>query len=468
LEEVVVIEESRPFLEPQITNILVNMPADVRPRVLGKRNGAGVEWMPSHGELTPVIIARVLHQWIGRVHRSDAMDGWISYLDQFADNLAQPRTNVIRSPYFCSGCPHNSSTKVPEGSQQLAGIGCHWLANLMDREVVTYPQMGGEGANWAGAAHFLKDEHIFANVGDGTWYHSGSLAIRQAVAAGVTMTYKILYNDAVAMTGGQPIDGPISVAQITHELRGEAVARTVVVSADPSRFDVSEFAAGTELYHRDDLGKVQRELREVKGVSVIIYEQTCATELRRRRGKGLAPEPARRVFINERVCEGCGDCSVQSNCLSVQPLETEFGRKRVIDQSACNKDFSCIKGFCPSFVTIEGGELARPAATAIADLGELNVPEPGIRPLDGVFGMMVTGIGGTGVVTISNLVGAAAQAEGLAIQALDLTGLAQKFGAVHCHLKIAADHGLLRSTRLSVGQCDVMIGADIVTSASDE
>ncbi|MFZ1743975.1 MAG: indolepyruvate ferredoxin oxidoreductase family protein [Pontixanthobacter sp.] len=468
LEEVLVVEESRPFLEPQIASILVNMPAEQRPRLLGKRNDTGEEWMPSHGELTPVIIARVLHRWIGRLHRSEAMDRWIAYLDQVADELAQPRTNVIRSPYFCSGCPHSSSTKVPDGSQQLAGIGCHWMVNLMDRETVTYPQMGGEGANWAGAAHFLKDEHIFANVGDGTWYHSGSLAIRQAVAAGVTMTYKILYNDAVAMTGGQPIDGPISVAQMTHELRGEAVGRTVVVSSDPSKFDVADFAAGTDLYHRDDLEKVQRELRQVKGVSVIIYEQTCATELRRRRGKGIAPDPQRRAFINERVCEGCGDCSVQSNCLSVQPLETEFGRKRVIDQSACNKDFSCIKGFCPSFVTIEGGSLVRPAASSSDEFADIDLPEPDTQSIDGVFGMMVAGIGGTGVVTISNLVGAAAQAEGLAIQALDLTGLAQKFGAVHCHLKVANDHSALRSTRLSVGQCDVMIGADIVTAASDD
>lgn len=468
LDELLVIEESRPFLQPQIANILVNMPAEGRPRLLGKHDADGDEWMPSHGELTPVIIARVLHRWLGKVHRSDAMDQWISYLDNVDSELKKPRSNVIRSPYFCSGCPHNSSTKVPDGSQQLAGIGCHWLVNLMERETVTYPQMGGEGANWAGAAHFLKDEHIFANVGDGTWYHSGSLAIRQAVASGVTMTYKILYNDAVAMTGGQPVDGPISVAQMTHELRGEDIQKIVVVSADPSKFDTSTFASGTQLYHRDELEKVQRELRKVSGVSVIIYEQTCATELRRRRGKKLAPDPDRRAFINERVCEGCGDCSVQSNCLSVQPLETEFGRKRVIDQSACNKDFSCLKGFCPSFVTIEGGQLAKPTGASLDDILATELPTPQTRALDGVFGMMVAGIGGTGVVTISNLVGAAAQSEGLAVQALDLTGLAQKFGAVYCHLKIAQQQSSLKATRLSVGQCDVMIGADIVTSASDE
>ena len=466
LEEVLVVEESRPFLEPQVKDIVCNLSAS--PRILGKRDAAGTEWFPSHGELTPVIIARVLHRWLEKVHRTDAMNAWVGYLDQVDTELAKPRTNVIRSPYFCSGCPHNSSTKVPEGSKQLAGIGCHWLVNLMDRETISYPQMGGEGANWAGAAHFLNDKHIFVNIGDGTWYHSGTLAIRQAVASGVNITYKILYNDAVAMTGGQPVDGPISVAQITHELRGEAVSKVVVVSSDPDKFDTADFAAGTKLFHRDELETVQTAMREVPGVSVIIYEQVCATELRRRRGKKLAPDPARRVVINERVCEGCGDCSKQSNCLSVQPLETEFGRKRTIDQSACNKDFSCIKGFCPSFVTLEGAQVAKPKGVKVDAELFASLPEPALRDIEGTFGLMVTGIGGTGVVTISNLIGAAAQAEGKAVQALDLTGLAQKFGAVQCHLKITHDPALLKSTRLSVGQCDVLIGADIVTSAADD
>ena len=468
LEELLVIEESRAFLEPQIASAIVNLPPARRPALLGKRDAAGQEWLPSHGELTPVLIAGVLYRWLDGRHRTDAMASWIGYLDTVAAELALPRTNVVRSPYFCSGCPHSTSTRLPEGSQQLAGIGCHWLVNLMERDTVTYPQMGGEGANWAGAAHFVEDKHIFANVGDGTWYHSGSLAIRQAVASGVTMTYKILYNDAVAMTGGQPVDGPISVAQMTHELRGEAISRIAVVSSDPDKFDTAGFASGTTLHHRDELETVQRQLREEPGISVIIYEQTCATELRRRRGRKLAPDPQRRVFINDRACEGCGDCSVQSNCLSVQPLETVYGRKRIIDQSACNKDFSCIKGFCPSFVTIEGGTLAKPSALALDSLAHIELPEPAVAPLDRVFGLMVTGIGGTGVVTVSNLVGAAAQAEGKAVQALDLTGLAQKFGAVYCHLKIAEAPDRLLATRLSVGQCDVMIGADIVTSASDE
>ena len=466
LEQVLVIEESRAFLEPQVKDIVFNL--SNAPRILGKRDADGNEWLPSHGELTPVLIARVLHRWLEPVHRTDAMNAWVINLDNVDSELAKPRSNVIRSPYFCSGCPHNSSTKIPEGSKQLAGIGCHWMVNLMDRETISYPQMGGEGANWAGAAHFLNDEHIFVNIGDGTWYHSGSLAIRQAVASGVNITYKILYNDAVAMTGGQPIDGPISVAQVTHELRGEAVANIVVVSSDPDKFSVADFAAGTKLYHRDELETVQKTLRQTKGVSVIVYEQTCATELRRRRSKKLAPDPARRVVINDRVCEGCGDCSKQSNCLSVQPLETEFGRKRTIDQSACNKDFSCIKGFCPSFVTLEGAQVAKPKGVKVDAELFANLPEPALQEIYETFGLMVTGIGGTGVVTISNLIGAAAQAEGKVVQALDLTGLAQKFGAVQCHLKIAHDPALLKSTRLSVGQCDVLIGADIVTSASDD
>ncbi|WP_197063590.1 indolepyruvate ferredoxin oxidoreductase family protein [Novosphingobium malaysiense] len=468
LSELLIVEESRPVLEPQVKDILFNLPPDRRPRILGKTDAQGETWMPSHGELDPVIIARVLHRWLEPVHRTEAMDAWVGYLDHVDHELARPRNNVLRTPHFCSGCPHNTSTKVPSGSKQLAGIGCHWLANMMDRDVVTYPQMGGEGATWAGAAHFLEDEHIFVNLGDGTWYHSGSMAIRQAVAAGVNITYKILYNDAVAMTGGQPIDGPISVAQITHELRGEDVHHVAVVSSRPEQFEVSQFAPGTSLHHRDELELVQMRFRQEKGVSVIIYEQTCATELRRRRGKKLAEDPARRVVINDRVCEGCGDCSVQSNCLSVQPLETEFGRKRMIDQSACNKDFSCIKGFCPSFVTIEGGSLALPSGVVLDDALFAGLPAPEVCTTEKPFGVMVTGIGGTGVVTIANLIGSAAQEQGKSVQALALTGLAQKFGAVYCHLKVADNAEQLLATRLSVGQCDLLIGADIVTAASDE
>jgi indolepyruvate ferredoxin oxidoreductase len=467
LEEVLVIEESRPILEPQVKDILYDLPGQ-RPGVFGKRGPDGAEWLPSHGELTPVLIARTLFHWLAPAHRSEQMREWLALLDDTETRLGRPRAVVPRTPYFCSGCPHNTSTRVPEGSKQLLGIGCHTLTMLMDRGAVTYPHMGGEGANWVGASPFVQTEHIFANVGDGTWYHSGSMAIRQAVAAKVNITYKILYNDAVAMTGGQAVDGPISVPRVLKELEGEGVERIALVSSEPAKFSALAPTSGLTIHHRDELDAVQRELRTHKGVSVIVYEQPCATELRRRRGKKEAPDPARRVFINHRVCEGCGDCSVQSNCLSVQPLETEFGRKRVIDQSACNKDFSCLKGFCPSFVTIEGGSLRKGKGIEAVEELFAGLAEPEVAASDGVFGLLVTGIGGTGVVTIANLVGAAAQREGRFTQALDLTGMAQKFGAVHCHLQIAPRLEDLRATRLSYGKANVLIGADLVVAASDE
>ena len=468
LDEVLVIEESRPILEPHVKDALYGLPADRRPRLLGKRGRDGDVWMPSHGELDPALIARVLRDWLAP-HADDASIGErIAFLDATRDRLAVPRNVVARTPYFCSGCPHNTSTRVPDGSKQLAGIGCHYLVTLMDRDVVTYPHMGGEGATWVGTAPFVDREHIFVNLGDGTYYHSGSMAIRQAIAAGTTITYKILYNDAVAMTGGQAVDGPIGVDRICHEMAAEGAAAIAVVSSDPTKFSRADFPAGVRIHHRDELDRVQRDFREIRGVSVIVYEQTCATELRRRRGRKLAVDPARRVLINDRVCEGCGDCGVQSNCLSVQPLETEFGRKREIDQSACNKDLSCLKGFCPSFVTVEGGALAKPRGATIDDSLFARLPEPSVRSTARATGILVTGIGGTGVVTIANLIGAAAQAEGKVTQALDLTGMAQKFGAVYCHLKVADRIEDLRAPRLSVGHADVLIGADVVTSASDE
>lgn len=468
LEEVLVIEECRPILEPQVKDALFNMDTRLRPVVLGKRNKAGKEWLNSHGELTPVAIAHTLSEWLGVEHRTPAMSEWLSFVDSVDQRLQQARENVIRTPYFCSGCPHNSSTKVPDGSKQLIGIGCHYLVHLMDRGGVTYPHMGGEGVNWTGAAPFVETPHVFANMGDGTWYHSGSMAIRQAVAAKTSMTFKILYNDAVAMTGGQPIDGPISVSHVLTSVAAEGVERIALVTADPSNYSETDLPTGVTLHHRDELELVQRQLREWKGVSVIVYEQTCATELRRRRSKKEVPDPPRRVYINDRICEGCGDCSVQSNCLSVQPLETEFGRKRVIDQSACNKDFSCLKGFCPSFVTIEGGALKKGKGIELSDDFFGSLPEPEIQSLSGVYGVMVTGIGGTGVVTISNLIGVAAQKEGKFTQALDLTGMAQKFGAVYCHLQIANSLHELHATRLSYGKANLLLGADLVVAASNE
>ncbi|MGI9246573.1 MAG: indolepyruvate ferredoxin oxidoreductase family protein [Steroidobacteraceae bacterium] len=467
LEEILVIEECRPMLEPQVKDILYGV-GQPRPVVLGKHGPDGEEWMNSHGELTPVSIARTLVKWLGPARQTEQMQRWLAALDATEARVAKPRDNVVRTPYFCSGCPHNTSTKVPEGSNQLLGIGCHTLTMFMERGAITFPHMGGEGVNWVGAAPFAKKDHMFANVGDGTWYHSGSMAIRQAVAAGVNITYKILYNDAVAMTGGQAVDGPISVNRVLRELEGEGVSRIALVSSDLSKHPDVPQVPGLTLHHRDELDAVQRQLREHKGVSVIVYEQPCATELRRRRGRKEAPDPARRVFINERVCEGCGDCSVQSNCLSVQPLETEFGRKRVIDQSACNKDFSCIKGFCPSFVTIEGGKLRKGKGVEVGDELFAALPEPATASLDKVYGLLVTGIGGTGVVTIANLVGAAAQREGKFTHALDLTGMAQKFGAVYCHLQVATKLDDLHASRLSDGKADLLLGADVVVAASND
>ncbi|MEO0997026.1 MAG: indolepyruvate ferredoxin oxidoreductase family protein [Pseudomonadota bacterium] len=468
LDELLVVEESRAFLEPQVKSALYNLPESERPRVVGKQALDGGELLRANGELTPALIARALSRWLGERHDTPAMREYLQALTHSEQAVAQNDVGVQRSPYFCSGCPHNTSTRIPEGSTQLAGIGCHFMVTMMDRDAVSYSQMGGEGATWVGAAPFVEEPHVFVNLGDGTYYHSGSMAIRQAIAAGVNATYKILFNDAVAMTGGQPVDGPISVAQITHELHGEGAARIVVVSNAPQQHDTRRFAAGVTVHHRDELGRLQRELREQQGVSVIIYEQTCATELRRRRKRKLAEDPKKRVYINDRVCEGCGDCSVQSNCLSVQPLETEFGRKRVIDQSACNKDYSCLNGFCPSFVTVEGGELAPAAATGGGDDWLAGLPEPGVRQAATTHETLVAGIGGTGVVTISNILAAAAKLEGKSSQVLELTGLAQKFGAVYCHLKIVADDADLTSTRLSVGGASLLIGADIVTAGGSE
>ncbi|MET0085765.1 MAG: indolepyruvate ferredoxin oxidoreductase family protein [Sedimenticola sp.] len=468
VDELIVFEESRPFLETQLRDLLYDMPDDMRPRIMGKRDLNGNEQLPSHGELTPALIARVLVKWFRNYHQNETMQSWIATLDRTDKELAVDRDYIDRTPYFCSGCPHNSSTKVPEGSNQLVGIGCHFLVHLMDRDTIAYSQMGGEGATWIGAEHFVDQKHAFSNIGDGTYYHSGSNAIRQAIASGTNITFKILYNDAVAMTGGQAVDGPLSVEAITHEMHAEGASKVAVVSSDPSRWNKSRFAPSTGLYHRDELMRVQKELRDTEGVTILIYEQTCATELRRRRKRGKAEDPTKRAYINYRVCEGCGDCGEASNCLSVQPLETEMGRKRIIDQSACNKDFSCVNGFCPSFVTIEGGEVAKNAGVDVPDQLLNTLPEPVVANSGDVYGALVCGIGGTGVVTISSLLGEAAKSEGKVSQVLDLTGMAQKFGAVYCHLKIGKSVDDLNSTRLSTGKANLLIGADIVTTASDE
>ncbi|MES2355648.1 MAG: indolepyruvate ferredoxin oxidoreductase family protein [Pseudomonadota bacterium] len=475
LEEILVVEEKRQLLEYQMKEQLYNWREDVRPRVIGKYDDRGEwdihrgEWLlPAAGELTPAMIARVIAQRIAKFYTSDRLKARLAFLEAKEKALAVPRERIQRIPYFCSGCPHNTSTVVPEGSRAMAGIGCHYMVLWMDRNTQTFTQMGGEGVPWIGQAPFTEESHVFANLGDGTYFHSGSLAIRAAVAAKVNMTYKLLFNDAVAMTGGQPVDGSLTVPQITKQLEGEGVRNIQVVTDDPEKYTDADFSPFTKIHHRDELNQVQLELRDTPGVSVLIYDQTCAAEKRRRRKRGTYPDPAKRVVINEAVCEGCGDCGAKSNCLSVVPLETEFGRKRTIDQSSCNKDFSCVKGFCPSFVTIEGGSLKkRKAALVDADtFGDL--PTPMLTPITRPYNILVTGVGGTGVVTIGGILGMAAHIEGKGVAVLDMTGLAQKGGAVTSHIRLANTPQDIHAVRIAAGEADLVLGCDLVVAASDE
>jgi indolepyruvate ferredoxin oxidoreductase len=475
LEEILVIEEKRAVIENQLKEQLYNWDADVRPIVNGKFDEKRNRILPSNGELTPAQIARVIAERMRRFHTSPRIEQRVAFLEEQERALASKDPGIARTPYFCSGCPHNTSTRVPEGSRAVAGIGCHYMAQWMDRNTDTYTHMGAEGVPWVGQAPFTETKHIFANLGDGTYFHSGILAIRMAVASKVNMTYKILFNDAVAMTGGQPHDGPLTVPMITHQLRGEAVGRIVVVTDEPEKYGAhSDLASGVDVYHRRQLDAVQRELREMPGVTILIYDQTCAAEKRRRRKRGLYPDPAKRAFINEAVCEGCGDCSVKSNCLSVVPVETEFGRKRMIDQSTCNKDYSCVEGFCPSFVTVHGGDLKRgaPASENPADEGKSApdlfeaLPDPALPTLDGVYGILVTGVGGTGVVTIGALLGMAAHIEGKGVSVLDMIGLAQKGGAVVTHVRIADTPEDIHAVRLATGGARVILGCDNVVAAA--
>ena len=441
LETLLVVEEKRSLMEWQLKDALYSLPADRRPEVLGKLGRNGEPQFPSNGELSPAAVARV----IARLLDNDAVDSTIrarigerisriEAVTSMTGGNAPP--SMVRTPYFCSGCPHNTSTKVPEGSRAGAGIGCHYMAMWMDRSTAGFTHMGAEGANWTGQAPFVETPHLFQNLGDGTYYHSGLLAIRAAVSAGTNITYKILYNDAVAMTGGQTHDGPLDPMQIAHQVWAEGVKKVVVVADEKE--DIPENATwppGTNMYERAELDKVQRELREIEGVTAIVYIQTCAAEKRRRRKRGQFPDPDQRIFINESVCEGCGDCGVKSNCVSVTPIETEFGRKRKIDQSACNKDFSCLKGFCPSFVTVKGGKPRKSKGVENAEPPHL-LPVPDVPTLDKPYSIMITGIGGTGVITIGALISMAAHVEGKASTVMDMTGLAQKGGAVWSHLRI--------------------------------
>ena len=467
LQEMLVVEEKRPVIESQVKDQLFNWPADARPRVIGKRDERGEMLLPTAGELTPEMIAKVI---AGRLQRMDGPDAFSEPLRRLAARetaLAVARPNIKRIPYFCSGCPHNTSTRVPEGSKAAAGIGCHYMAIWMDRTTDTFTQMGGEGANWLGQAPFTDTRHIFVNIGDGTYFHSGLLAIRAAVASGANITYKVLYNDAVAMTGGQPVDGPLNVPMITRQVQAEGVERIAVVAETPEDYPIAAgFAPGTTIHPRDDFDSVQRELRQWPGVSILIFDQTCAAEKRRRRKRGRLADPARRPFINAAVCEGCGDCGRQSNCVSIVPLETEFGRKRAIEQSSCNKDFSCTKGFCPSFVTVHGGRLKKPRAAEHVPFPPL--PEPA-RPATAVpYDIHITGIGGTGVVTVGAVLAMAAHIEGLGASVLDVAGLAQKNGAVFTHLRIADKPDDIHATRVATGSARLLLGCDMVAGASLE
>jgi indolepyruvate ferredoxin oxidoreductase len=492
LQEILVVEEKRQVIEYQLKEELYNWRPDVRPNVLGKFDEAegdnsGGEWSqpnPSHNwllraqaDLTPAIIAKAIGKRLKKLgvdaDTAARIDARLALIEAKEKSLAALEVNSggDRLPFFCSGCPHNTSTKVPEGSRAVAGIGCHYMVVWMDRDTSTFTQMGGEGVPWVGQAPFTKEEHIFANLGDGTYFHSGILAIRQSIAAGVNITYKLLYNDAVAMTGGQRVgerpEGH-SVLQIMQSLKAEGVSALCIVTDDPHKYDGVALAPGVQVFHRDELDRIQRDYRALKGTTAILYDQTCATEKRRRRKRGTMAEPDTRVFINELVCEGCGDCSVQSNCLSVEPLETEFGRKRRINQNTCNKDYSCVKGFCPSFVTVQGGQLktAKKAEPSRPEPSRIAVPEPVLPDTHGAWGIVVAGVGGTGVITIGQLLGMAAHLEGKGIVTQDAAGLAQKGGSTWSHIQIADRMEDIHTTKVGTAEADLVLACDPIVGAN--
>ncbi|NLD53038.1 MAG: indolepyruvate ferredoxin oxidoreductase family protein [Burkholderiaceae bacterium] len=500
--ELLVVEEKRPLIESQLKELLYA--AAERPTVIGKQDERGAPLLPAWGEISPATCARVIAARLLRFRESAAsqesrgtvddavvarMRSRLEVLERKASEASRKVATLDRIPYFCSGCPHNTSTRVPEGSRALAGIGCHYMAQWMDRSTATFTQMGGEGMTWVGQAPFTETGHVFQNLGDGTWFHSGSLAIRHAVATKTPITFKILFNDAVAMTGGQRHDGQVTPQMITRQVRAEGVERVVVVTDEPDKYPSGYFEAGIHVFHRDRLDEVQRELREYRGVSVLVYDQTCAAEKRRRRKRSEFPDPTKRVFINEAVCEGCGDCGIKSNCVSVEPLETEFGRKRTINQSSCNKDYSCVNGFCPSFVTVHGGSLRRPATAARGAATVVESTEaaaaggtapahsaspaaglaaPELPTIEGSYAMLVTGIGGTGVVTIGQLLGMAAHLEGKGVTVLDMAGLAQKNGAVMSFVRFANPGEPLYAPRIGAAAADAVLGCDVVVTAGSD
>ncbi|MGB4116797.1 MAG: indolepyruvate ferredoxin oxidoreductase family protein [Polaromonas sp.] len=493
LQEILVVEEKRQVIEYQLKEELYNWRADVRPNIVGKFGDAGQdgggEWsrpnpsantlLRANADLSPALIAKAIAERVKKLGLDADMtariDARLAVLQAKEQSLTVLTVDSERTPWFCSGCPHNTSTKVPEGSRAMAGIGCHYMALWMDRSTMGFTQMGGEGVPWVGQQPFTTDTHMFANLGDGTYFHSGLLAIRQSIAAGVNITYKILYNDAVAMTGGQQVGERAeghSVVQIAQSMRAEGAIKTIVVTDEPEKYDSVKLAEGVTVHHRDELDALQKQFREIKGTTVIIYDQTCATEKRRRRKRGSLVDPAKRIVINELVCEGCGDCSVQSNCMSVEPLETEFGRKRQINQSTCNKDYSCVKGFCPSFITVEGGQLKKKSK---ADnklnpfaLGEIPAPNIPTLSVHQVWGTVVAGVGGTGVITIGQLMGMAAHIEGKGIVTQDAAGLAQKGGSTWSHVLISSAPNGISTTRVGTASADLIIGCDPIVAANKE
>src|SRR5919107_1896109 len=467
LDLIIVVEEKRSLIEVQVREELYGTPN--QPVCIGKKDEGGNWLFPVKGALDPNDIAICIGERLLRYHNNDDLRGRVARLRHAQEVLASTSDVATRTPHFCSGCPHNSSTKVPDGMRAYAGIGCHYMVQWMDRSTDGFTQMGGEGANWIGEAPFSNRGHVFQNLGDGTYNHSGVLALRWAVDTKTHVTYKILFNDAVAMTGGQRHEGGLTVDRIARQVREEGVERIALVTDEPDKYPKSiRWPSGMTIHHRDDLEAVQRELAAIPGVTVMIYDQTCASEKRRRRKRGEFPDPDKRVIINDLVCEACGDCSVQSNCVAVQPVETEFGRKRQIDQSNCNKDFSCVKGFCPSFVTVHGAKIkkAEPKRVATDGVAVTNLPEPLIPAIDKTFNIIVTGVGGTGVVTIGAILGMAAHLEGKGLGMIDMAGLAQKGGAVYSHVRLANNQDDIHAIRVSAESAHLVLGCDLVVTGT--
>ncbi len=467
LDLIIVVEEKRALIEPQIKEMLYD--ASQRPQVIGKLDETGEALFRTAGALDPNHIAATIGRRILNFRGDADLKNHLHEMESRLDSSLLPQESMVRLPYFCSGCPHNTSTVVPEGSIAMAGIGCHYMVQWMDRNTLGFTHMGAEGANWVGQSPFSTRKHIFQNIGDGTYFHSGIMAIRAAVSSGINITYKILYNDAVAMTGGQGFDGPMSVQSIIQQMFAEGAKQVTVVSDDPDKFTQSSgIPPNVKVYDRKELDFVQREMREIEGVTVLIYEQVCAAEKRRRRKRGMIPDPPRRIFINDDVCEGCGDCGVKSNCVSVLPLETQFGRKRVIDQSACNKDYSCVNGLCPSFVSVVGGKMRKNSPSVNTNGTWSSLPDPVLPQINGTYNIVLTGVGGTGLVTIGALLGMAAHIENRGVGILDMIGLAQKGGAVLSHLRIGNSPDDIHSPRIASQGADLVIGGDLVVTGGQK